>query len=171
MTLFLVQNPAGEIARSIILQTRQAQEVDNVQYWELLPGKLAAAEEAAARCIAEANHPATRRREATGVYNCHGMTFANRRTGVYEGPDIERIIVDDGYKIIDRSKVMPGDVILYFEGTIISHSGIVIFMEQVGQSRVPFILSKWGNAGEYIHHYKVCPYKGDQESFYREAQD
>ena len=94
----------------------------------------------------------------TGQYNCHGLVFANRRARVYELKDLQFIREDDGYREIDARDVVAGDLIVYYQGEEIVHTGIVLNPQWVGQIFVPSVLSKWGDAGEYIHAYNQCPY-------------
>src|SRR5687767_9951314 len=56
-----------------------------------------------------------RRSEPTPHYNCHGMTFASRRTGVFESRVVQQILNDDCYREVPEASVLPGDVILYFD--------------------------------------------------------
>ncbi|MDQ2731295.1 MAG: hypothetical protein M3Y56_06525 [Armatimonadota bacterium] len=97
------------------------------------------------------------------------MTFACRRTCIYEQVDIERVIVDDGYRKLAEDEAMPGDVVLYFEpsgvdsigiqrATCLAHSGIVCEVDEIGRKKVIKVLSKWGDAGEYVHTLHICPY-------------
>jgi hypothetical protein len=114
----------------------------------------------------------TRRREATATYNCHGLTFASRRTGIYEVTAIQLILSDDGYQAVEEQHVLPGDVVLYFEPEGLAHSGIVVALERLGNAIIPKVMSKWGIAGEYIHSVRTCPYpRVDRIRFYREGQD
>lgn len=62
---------------------------------------------------------------ACAQYNCHGMTFASRRTNVTLDEAVELIIEDDNYVKIDDGSIKPGDVALYFKGGRVEHSGIV----------------------------------------------
>lgn len=100
---------------------------------------------------------------ANAIYNCHGMTFACRRTCIpdAEYKDIVNILSDDGYEKIRDAETLPGDVILYYEKGQVSHSGIFLY---VNEQEKKMILSKWGSGGEYIHPIDLCPYIG--EDFY-----
>jgi hypothetical protein len=46
-------------------------------------------------------------------YNCHGLTFASRRTRIY---DVQQVLAEDAYEHIPLNEVEPGDVIVYFYG-------------------------------------------------------
>ena len=102
------------------------------------------------------------RRPATGLYNCHGLTFATRRTGI-QGPEtIRAILKDDGYRRIALSEVEPGDIVIYRDGQEISHTGLVLrivegYPEGTTLRRTE-VLSKWGSLGEYYHAAGEGPY-------------
>ena len=106
------------------------------------------------------------RTDLSPIYNCHGLTFASRRTRITEPEAIERILSDDKWDEVDVKGILPGDVVVYFspEGEP-NHSGIII---SVGDLAIPQICSKWGNAGEYIHFLNDCPsLYGPVTRFYR----
>lgn len=101
----------------------------------------------------------TYRTDPCGFYNCHGLTFASRRTRIYETTELRKIISDDDYEYIEITNVFPGDIILYITklGAII-HSGIILTVESIGNEVIPIILSKWGSGSEVVHNFKNCPY-------------
>jgi hypothetical protein len=102
------------------------------------------------------------------IYNCHGLTFASRRTGIYEVAEITKIINDDKYEEIHHLEdLLPGDIVLYFgENGDIEHSGIVL--DIANQSiKIPLILSKWGMLYEVIHSVYICPYNKEKIKYYR----
>jgi hypothetical protein len=103
----------------------------------------------------------------SSIYNCHGMTFANRRTGIYEVGIISKILVDDCYVEIRKEDVLPGDIVLYYSSDgDIEHSGIVT--ESPKESlNIPFVVSKWGEAFEVIHSLYICPYSIINIKFFR----
>jgi hypothetical protein len=102
----------------------------------------------------------TLRRNATNLYNCHGLTFASRRTCILEEKAVDLILSDDGYHPITAQDVLPGDIVLYYEkdNHELAHSGIVVGAESLGGTRVISVLSKWGRYGEYLHDLKSHPY-------------
>jgi hypothetical protein len=103
----------------------------------------------------------------TDCYNCHGMTFASRRTGIYEPEEIKKILEHDNYKLINNIEdVLPGDVIIYYapDGDI-EHSGLII--EKANELKVPKVLSKWGMLYEVIHYAFLCPYNTENIHYYR----
>jgi|SRR5208282_140999 len=103
------------------------------------------------------------------TYNCHGLTFAARRTGISGSAVVQKILTEDGYeRINDRSTVCPGDIILYISPITneIEHSGIVVDADPTDPLRLR-ILSKWGSAHEVIHSMGDCPYDARNLAFYR----
>lgn len=106
---------------------------------------------------------------STALYNCHGMTFASRRTGIFADSEIKAILKDDNYlPIADEREVMVGDIVLYFEFDGISHSGFVVNV-QVKDNDLPHIIvwSKWKFYKEVIHPLNECPYSKGSKKFYR----
>ena len=107
------------------------------------------------------------RTDASPLYNCHGMTFASRRTGIESYQSLKKILTDDKYSEISIKEALPGDVVVYYsEQGDANHSGIIV--ENRPPLYVPTICSKWGNAGEFIHSLAVCPtLYGPNYKFYR----
>jgi len=95
-------------------------------------------------------------------YNCHGLTFACRRTSIDDPKDVLMILTEDDYQEVQLNNVIRGDIAVYFVGGIPEHSGIVV---EVNKPRlldefaitVPLILSKWGRVQEVIHKPRECP--------------
>jgi hypothetical protein len=103
------------------------------------------------------------------TYNCHGLTFAARRTGISDSAVVQKILTEDGYEEInDRSLLYPGDIALYISAinNDIEHSGIVVDADPIDPLRLR-ILSKWGSAHEVIHGIGDCPYDARYVTFYR----
>ena len=98
-----------------------------------------------------------------GTYNCHGLTFAARRTQITEADEIAKILREDEYEQVQGSDLMPGDVAIYFVDGDAEHSGIVIEKGLL----VPKILSKWGVCQEVIHWLAECPYSTQDVRYYR----
>ena len=103
------------------------------------------------------------RNNPTDCYNCHGMTFASRRTGVYENSEVVKILTHDSYKSIKLEDVMPGDIVIYHDP---EHSGMVLSVEK-SIGIIPKILSKWGMTYEAIHSVYLCPYDLQNIVYYR----
>jgi hypothetical protein len=103
-------------------------------------------------------------------YNCHGLTFASRRAKVMaKAPVILMLLEDDSLKEVHELRhVLPGDVVVYYpeDESEANHSGIVV--EHDTAYGEPLVVSKWGNAGEYIHRLSDCPsIYGPKKKFYR----
>ncbi len=107
------------------------------------------------------------RRGPTGIYNCFGHVWASRRTGIYETPEIEAILKDDGYRLLEQ-KESPrlGDLVLYrlVDTAEVFHVGEVIEMRELkgmsGTRKIPVILSKLdASSGEVFHFVEHVPYE------------
>jgi hypothetical protein len=112
------------------------------------------------------------RRSPTGQYNCHGLTFANRRTGIHSPEEVKKVLHDDGYRQIGWAHVEVGDLATYYDAGEIAHTGIVVRVERSGdliRGQAVWIMSKWGQAGEYIHPAKHGPYAEHELTFWRES--
>jgi hypothetical protein len=97
------------------------------------------------------------------------LTFGSRRTQITDSTEIRKILKEDDYsKVIDISRVLPGDIIIYVSADgDINHSGIVVEIPSGTIVPVPKILSKWGGAHEVIHGYNYSPYDTTKIEFYR----
>lgn len=113
-----------------------------------------------------------RRSEPTPHYNCHGMTFASRRTGIFEESVIQQIIAEDRYFEVPEANVLPGDVILYIDSFgLVEHSGIVIEEPKPENLNIPRVCSKWGKYAELLHLSTHCPYNLSNVKYYRMNYD
>ena len=98
------------------------------------------------------------------TYNCHGLTFASRRTGIWNPAEIHKILKEDEYHEINYKSIMIGDIALYHGNNgDIEHSGIIVSIDDFG----PMILGKWGWAHEVIHRQSDCPYDASSVRYYR----
>jgi hypothetical protein len=116
------------------------------------------------------------RKRPTSSYNCHGLTFLSRRGHIDADDEIDKILADDDYEeVTDRENVLPGDVILYgLRAGDYQHSGIVVGVPEKNTKEVwsPFVLSKWGRFGEYIHRHIDVPLSyGKCLGFWREGKN
>ena len=90
-----------------------------------------------------------------GLYNCAGLVWASRRTGISLNEDRVRILTDDGYRPI--SDPCLDDLVLYRDsedGTFLHVARIVGFEKGISDksSKIPIVLSKWGHdLGECVH--------------------
>lgn len=109
-----------------------------------------------------------RTRNATSVYNCHGMVFAARRTGIDRNDAVQRILTDDRYVEVLREDVLPGDVVLFIsEQGDMEHSAIVIEPPEPDTALMPKVVSKWGEFIEYVHYANHCPYDCSNLRYFR----
>ncbi len=83
---------------------------------------------------------------ATTQANCHGWVFTEGKF-LLCGNDVQKILADHLYS--RTSKPVAGDVIIYRDamGNIL-HTGLVRFLNEKGE---PFIESKWGIQGHFLH--------------------
>lgn len=99
-------------------------------------------------------------RSISGTYNCMGMVFASRRTWV-DISELRMILEEDGYqKLPNSSFAFLGDVVVYQYGQSgYHHVGIIAELRRLPGGDAPLmkILSKWGDAGEYIHSLNEVP--------------
>jgi hypothetical protein len=156
------------IRDSLGLDTRQRNHIENcLDRRPLSPGTLQQATDIA-------NQYRARRRPTVpcNTYNCHGLTFASRRTGISDPAVIQKILTEDNYQqITDRSTLYPGDIALYINplNNDIEHSGVVVDASPTDPLRLR-ILSKWGSSYEFIHNIGECPYDASNVVFYRMTQ-
>lgn len=151
----------------ISLASTAGNDIENAQYWEVIPQDHVRNNELLERY---GNKPLFRRRcqHISPIYNCHGMTFASRRTGIDDNSTIEQILEEDRYVLIRTEEVLPGDIILYIHADgDIEHSGIVIEPPTQANLHIPLIFSKWGKYLESVHLANCCPYDFNQARYYR----
>jgi len=144
----------------LVLTTRKHRAIATEVCWEApSPGLIAQAASFKSQ-YPRASHRPT---EASARYNCHGLTFAARRSMVWETTEIQKTLQDDDYILVDRKDVLAGDIVLYTADGDIEHSGIVV---EVREYEVK-VLSKWGSAHEVVHLLNECPYSTEALVFYR----
>lgn len=154
--------PASELDSEIVVQTRKGSDILNSQLSEIPLW-----ERADFPTYKSRYSEAIPRSEPTGIYNCHGLTFASRRTRIFEVSDIWKIIKEDKYFEIRAESVLPGDIIMYLaEDGDVEHSGIVV-SEPDGTSHFPKVWSKWGKYCEILHYANYCPYNLSNIKYYR----
>lgn len=105
-----------------------------------------------------------KRTDMSPLYNCHGLTFASRRTRVCDSIAVQSILRDDRWEEVSPEQVLPGDIVVYFDDDgDLNHSGIVVCNSPLR------ICSKWGSAGEFIHDLNEIPRDqyGPRWQFYR----
>jgi hypothetical protein len=158
----IIASPTEPLRKGIKVQTRLGSEIANEQC-------------SALTALDRSNFPDLERKwpnlrsrcEPTGIFNCHGLTFASRRTRIWETADVDKMLKEDDYKLIPYGEVLPGDVIVYEsdEGEF-EHSGIVIESPS-GPLAYPIVVSKWGHYAEKIHAANNCPYNFLKARYYR----
>lgn len=146
----------------IKVQTRKATDISNCQVFSMSPFERNqfSSYERRYQGVIFRNLP-------TAIYNCHGLVFASRRTGIFEVEEIYKILKEDNYTEVNPNDVLPGDIVLYFsvDGDI-EHSGVVVSAPDT-ITRLPKIYSKWGKYCEAVHYANICPYECTNLKYYR----
>jgi hypothetical protein len=159
-----ILSPSGLRPDSKIeLRTRANTPIDNLQAWQYSSFEWAQLGESLKRF----KEPyAKALGSPSPVYNCHGLTFASRRTAVDSSNEtVFRVLKEDDYEEVPQSDARPGDVILYLDAVgQAQHSGIVVDIIERG---VPKVWSKWGKGQEFIHHFWHCPFDPQYTKYYR----
>lgn len=106
----------------------------------------------AAKALEESiTFPSALRLATDPQYNCHGLTLAGRRAGVHEDAEVTRVLQEDGFAVIEREHVLPGDLAIYYSDTGIDHSALVVTKPEA-PGYIPFVVSKWGVFGPEVFH-------------------
>src|SRR5262249_57850922 len=89
---------------------------------------------------------------------CVSLVFACRRTWV-EIDQLELVLEDDGYRPVRLEDVVDGDIVTYADESSYTHVGVVIATERKPPQHEGdlWILSQWGQDGEYFHRPTVVP--------------
>jgi hypothetical protein len=93
--------------------------------------------------------------DSHGLYNCAGLVWASRRTGISENSEWKKVLRDDGYRQISEPHL--DDLVLYRDTAdlICLHVGRVIaIVPGISEASpiIPVVLSKWGHdLGESVH--------------------
>lgn len=157
----------GEIFVPVLkLDTRSLNQIENeCDTNPLIAGMRQQAEDLRKEYLSAIHRPT----QPCNTYNCHGLTFASRRTQISNSAEVRKILKDDGYEQIDPKLILPGDVVLYINtiNASIDHSGVVVDVQPNMAVMNPKILSKWGNAHEVIHYVRDCPYPNTRLEYYR----
>lgn len=115
-----------------------------------------------ARRVVRQISPTARCRSLTSKYNCMGLVFATRRT-IVPIDHISMFLEDDGYSQVTRDGVIEGDIVIYVRDGLAQHVGLVHQLQDVSpqhdRSIVQiWVLSQWGDDGEYFHKIDEVPY-------------
>jgi hypothetical protein len=151
---------------AIGLQTRLKSDIENaIDRDEPTPGIMAEMESYKRKHFSATHRPGG----PSTIYNCHGLTFASRRTQIWKPSEIQKILKEDDYQEISVHQTMAGDVVVYFdERNDAVHSGVVVeSTPMLGNLRIIKVLSKWGAAHEAIHAPADCPYRPATLKYYR----
>lgn len=153
--------PGAPIDSSIITQTSKGNNIPNSQCHECTNWERQQYPD-----LNKKFAQATFRTEPNPTYNCHGLVFASRRTSIDLSLAVNIILKDDGYIPIEKDKVLPGDIILYYDKTgDIEHSGVVLAWDNL--MNIPLVLSKWGKYKEVVHYAHYCPYNFPNVRYFR----
>lgn len=156
---FILQSQFMELA----LETAEKNKIPNAQSKELSSQELLQANDVEKKW----GERITRRTNPTSIYNCHGLVFASRRTGIFDNSSIRQILEDDRYHKIQKEDALPGDIVIYFNEGDIEHSGIIITAPSESPLKIPLVYSKWGKYSEVIHLQNHCPYHQSEIKYYR----
>lgn len=150
--------------KALALETIQQNQIPNkVKGPVVLPNELDGANSAASGLVIK--HPqATTTNFVDVSCNCHGLTFATRRVVIHKRRAVQTILRDDDYRQIKVENSRPGDIIIYYEDSLIEHSGVIISTQSSKYN--PKVMSKWGEIGpEMIHDAQDSPYGVDFKVF------
>jgi len=164
----IILDPGGaRDPNTLPLSTRRGTHIPNLPRQECSPVKLKGSIEQYRR-----DYPDAVLRSITAVYNCLGLPFAARRTWI--DPDRTRMILtEDGYtKLSAADHAQLGDIVVYQHANEDAHVGVIVRIDDpLAMQRKLFILSKWGEYGEYIHPIDVVPpYFGQAHEFWTDRR-
>jgi hypothetical protein len=135
------------LRQDVLLDTTAGNPVPNEQAQQIQHPRASLALEAQVKA------PSALRLRSHPQYNCHGLTFASRRTAVIDDADVIQILREDGYDQVDKRDVLPGDIAIYYSSTgSIEHSAVVVSSAEA-PSYIPFVVSKWGVIGPEVYHH------------------
>ena len=111
--------------------------------------------------------------DSEGIYNCAGLVWATRRTGISESSEWLKVLREDDYRqLVVLENLAPDDLALYRDvddNTYLHVARIVRLIPGVSSSSamIPIVLSKWGHdLGECLHQaydHGLHEYKVDIE--------
>src|SRR5512138_3631341 len=104
----IIFSPGEAFRQSIALQTREKWNIPNSQSFEISRWDKRQIEEDRQRY-----KNVLFRTEEIPIYNCHGLTFASRRSCISETTAVQKIVKDDHYEPVALDDIQPGDIILY----------------------------------------------------------
>lgn len=160
---YLILGEYDENPTTISLETSKRTTIKNYQYGLLVSFEIADAERL------ENQFASKFQGDPNPLYNCHGLTFASKRTGVYEDTEVWKIIKDEYFEIKSDKEVLIGDILIYYDNDNgILHSAIVVKAENSNPADLAdiWVLSKIRKHKEIVHNYNFSPYGGEKR-FYR----
>ena len=89
-------------------------------------------------------------RDATYVYNCHGYAHAARHAWF---DDITQFVEDDYYPFTPGT-LFVGDIVVYSDGYILTHSAVI---SRLSGNSIVEVRSKWGQWPEILHAPETVP--------------
>lgn len=138
------------------LETKLMRKIPNEQF----PKRPKLAMEIAEKLILSKN-PNYKTRRLNGTYNCIGLIFSSRRTGI-DPMYFDIIASDDGYRMVSNiSDVLPGDIAVYslIKTGKVEHIGLIVSKAinlNTGHTNIT-VLSQIGRDGEYFHDHDDYP--------------
>ena len=100
---------------------------------------------------------------ASDVCNCHGWVFTGGRYWI-SPEDVEQALKENGYQPVSDPRA--GDVVIYRQGQMISHTAIV---RTSGPGEPLLVEGKWGWMGVFLHRIDDSPY-GRVHELYRSTR-
>lgn len=139
--------------QSIQLVTRLGSAIGNAQGGNVAYGRIQAFRDMCLNCRW------VFRRDSDGLYNCAGLVWASRRTGISRHKDWIQILQDDGYRRVqETSRLRLDNLVLYrdVDDNTYLHVAKIVRLESgiaEGSPPIPHVISKWGHdLGECFHH-------------------
>jgi len=150
------------LAKSIKLQTRKGNNIDNIQSFEWIYDKTDV------MVYEMYKEKVTFRSDNSSIYNCHGMVFAARRTNIDDPNEVRKILIEDDYEEVSLEDILPGDIVTYIDSNgNMDHSAMVIESPSEKTANMPLVVSKWGRFREAIHLLHQCPYPVLEHKYFR----
>lgn len=118
----ILANQNQEFDNPLALQTTQKRDIENHRQTIVLQNEVEVEERLRNRYGTDSIHLGN----PNPSYNCHGLTFASRRTGIFRDTEVKKILDDDYMEIKSAKDVWIGDIIVYVDIKGYTHSGIVI---------------------------------------------
>lgn len=100
---------------------------------------------------------------ATDLCNCHGWVFTGGRYWL-SPEDVELALKENGYQPVSDPRT--GDVVIYRQGQMITHTAVV---RTSGPGEQLMVEGKWGWMGVFLHRISDSPY-GQLQEFYRSTR-